>query len=178
MDLSNQAIKFVCILNIVEEAFNLPLFYQQLEFLEDTFQLPDSSHLRPNLQPSRVGTHCSSSFLLISSSMLPPDTGLQSEAERVLILGTKDSIARLFAFVCWSICKLHRQCMWEEGHTSQFSMIKQRPPATDLSGGKASADTLTPCRNNLAAEDAVDFHRSNLLSSVVLNWLWLELRAS
>ena len=44
----------------------------------------------------------------------------------------------------------------EEAHTSQVSRIKQRPPATDLSGPKASAESLTPRRNNLAAADAVD----------------------
>jgi len=42
-------------------------------------------------------------------------------------------------------------------HTSQFSRIKQRPPATDLSGPKASAESLTPRRSNLAVADAVDF---------------------
>jgi len=47
--------------------------------------------------------------------------------------------------------------MWEEDRTSQFSRIKQRPPATDLSGPKASAESLTPRRSNLAATDAVDF---------------------
>jgi hypothetical protein len=47
--------------------------------------------------------------------------------------------------------------MREEGHTSQFSRIKQRPPATDLSGPKASAESLTPRRSNLAVADAVDF---------------------
>ena len=47
--------------------------------------------------------------------------------------------------------------MREEDRTSQFSRIKQRPPAIDLSGGKASAESLTPRRNNLAVADAVDF---------------------
>ena len=47
--------------------------------------------------------------------------------------------------------------MDEEGHTSQFSRTKQRPPATDLSGPKASAESLTPRRSNLAVADAVDF---------------------
>ena len=44
-----------------------------------------------------------------------------------------------------------------EGHTSQFSRIKQRPPATDLSGPKASEESLTPQRSNLAVAIAVDF---------------------
>ena len=43
-----------------------------------------------------------------------------------------------------------------EGHTLQLSRIKQRPPATDLSGGKASAESLTLRRSNLAVADAVD----------------------
>ena len=46
--------------------------------------------------------------------------------------------------------------MREEGHTSQFSRIKQRPPATDLSGPNASAESLTPRSSNLAVEDAAD----------------------
>ena len=44
----------------------------------------------------------------------------------------------------------------DEGRTSQFSRIKQRPPATDLSGPKASADSLTPLSSNLAVATAVD----------------------
>ena len=44
-----------------------------------------------------------------------------------------------------------------ERRTSQFSRIKQRPPATDLSGPNASAESLTPRRSNLAVANAVDF---------------------
>ena len=55
----------------------------------------------------------------------------------------------------------------EGGHrTSQFSRMKRRPPATDLSGGKASAESLTARRTNLAEDDAVDF-QSGLFSFVV-----------
>ena len=43
------------------------------------------------------------------------------------------------------------------GHTTQLSRIKQRPPATDLSGGNTSAESLTPRRSNLAVSDTVDF---------------------
>ena len=64
--------------------------------------------------------------------------------------------------------------MWEEEHTSQFSRIKQRPPATDLSGPKALADSLTPRRSNLAVADAVDFQfdffSSAVFSSLLLGW--------
>ena len=42
--------------------------------------------------------------------------------------------------------------------------MKQRPPATDLSGPKASADSLTPQRNNLAVADAVDFQLEEFFS--------------
>ena len=42
------------------------------------------------------------------------------------------------------------------GHTSQFSRINQRPPATDLSGPKASVVSLTPRSSNLAVATAVD----------------------
>ena len=47
--------------------------------------------------------------------------------------------------------------MREEHRTSQFSRTKQRPLATDLSGPKASEESLTPRRSNLAAADVVDF---------------------
>ena len=46
---------------------------------------------------------------------------------------------------------------YEERQTSQLSKIKQRPPATDLSGPKASAESVTPRRSNLAVAYAVDF---------------------
>ena len=48
--------------------------------------------------------------------------------------------------------------------TSEFSRMKQRPPATDLSGPKTSAESLTPRRSNLADDDAVDF-QSGLFTS-------------
>jgi len=67
--------------------------------------------------------------------------------------------------------------MWEEEHTSQFSRIKQRPPATDLSGPKASADSLTPRRSSLAVADAVDF-QPDFLSSAVFGSLLPGLGAS
>jgi len=72
---------------------------------------------------------------------------------------------------------------WEE-HTSQFSKIKQRPPATDLSGLRASADLLTPRRSSLAAADAVDFQFDFFLSaafgSLLLGWgaSWVGLKTA
>ena len=54
-----------------------------------------------------------------------------------------------------------------DGHTSQFSRIKQRPPATALSGPKASAVSLTPRSSNLAVADAVDL-QSDLFSSATV----------
>jgi len=57
---------------------------------------------------------------------------------------------------------------WKEGYTSQFSRIKQRPPATDLSGPKASAESLTPRRTNLAVADAVDLQLGLLSSATAL----------
>ena len=49
--------------------------------------------------------------------------------------------------------------------TSQFSRMKQRPPATDLSGPKASAESLTARSTNLAEDEAVD-PQPGLFSSV------------
>ena len=41
--------------------------------------------------------------------------------------------------------------------TSQWSRIAERPPTTDLSGGKTSADSLTRLMASLVVEYAVDF---------------------
>ena len=46
---------------------------------------------------------------------------------------------------------------------SKFSRIKQRRLTTDLGGGKAFTEFLTPRRNNLAETEAVDF-QSDLFS--------------
>ena len=53
-------------------------------------------------------------------------------------------------------------------HTSEFSRIAQRPPTTDLSGGKASEDSFTARRNNLAVADVVDLQFDAFLSGVAL----------
>ena len=42
--------------------------------------------------------------------------------------------------------------------------MAERPPATDLSGGKASADSLTRLMVNLAVLYAVDFQSDPFLS--------------
>ena len=59
-----------------------------------------------------------------------------------------------------------RRSRIEMYHTSELSRIKHSTPATDLSGGKASAESLTPRRSNLTVEKAVDF-QSDLFSSAV-----------
>ena len=57
---------------------------------------------------------------------------------------------------CHCVLNICEHCgLWdiqEVVGTSTLSRIKQRPPATALSGGKASAASLTPRRVNLAAE--------------------------
>ena len=58
------------------------------------------------------------------------------------------------------------------GLTSQFSRMKQRPPATDLSGPKASAESLTPRSNSLAVADAVDFQFDLPASAVFGSFLF------
>ena len=101
---------------------------------------------------------------------------MQSEAKRALTLGASDSIACSFPFVRCNTCKHRGQYTWEE-HTSQFSRMKQRPPVTDLSGPKASADSLTPRRSSLAVADTVDFH-PDFFSPAVLGLLLLGWVAS
>jgi len=49
----------------------------------------------------------------------------------------------------------------------EFSKVKQRAVATDLSGPKAFAESLTP-RSNLAVEDAVAFEFDFSLSAAAL----------
>lgn len=61
--------------------------------------------------------------------------------------------------------------MRKGGYTSQFSRIKQSPPATDLSGPKASAESLIPRRSILAVADAVLDFRLDLVSSVLFGSL-------
>lgn len=81
----------------------------------------------------------------------------------------------LFAGVPMSIAE---SGYWTLGcHTSQFSKRKQRHPVTDLRGGKASEESFTPRRNNLAMADAVDFHWPDLFSAVAFNLSWSELSA-
>ena len=51
--------------------------------------------------------------------------------------------------------------------TSQWLRIAERPPATDLRGGKASEDSFTTSMANLVAAYAVELQR-DLLSDVSL----------
>ena len=60
---------------------------------------------------------------------------------------------------------------WKGRPTSLFSRIKQRPPATDLSGPKASAESLTPRRNSPTAADAVDFQFDSFLPPLLGSFL-------
>ena len=57
----------------------------------------------------------------------------------------------------------------------QLSRIKQRPPTTALSGPKASVDSLTPRRSNLAAEATVDPHSDLLSSSALVSTVGFEI---
>ena len=62
--------------------------------------------------------------------------------------------------------------MEEADCTSQWSRIAERPPRTDLSGGKTSEDSFTRLMANLVVEYAVDFQPDSFscaaLGSVVL----------
>ena len=55
-------------------------------------------------------------------------------------------------------------------HTSQLSRIAQSPPATDLSGGKASEALSAVRRNSLAAEATVGFQLDSSLGVAALSW--------
>jgi hypothetical protein len=66
--------------------------------------------------------------------------------------------------------------MQAKGRTSQFSRTKQRPPATDLGGPQASAESLTPRRSSLAVEDTVDFQFDFLFAATLGSALSLRQR--
>jgi len=104
-----------------------------------------------------VRAYRSSFSLLDFSPMSSSEAGAQSRSPSALTRGANDSIACLFTLVRWSICKRRGSSGALEGRTSQFSRMKQSPPATDLSGPKASAESLTPRRSNPAVADTVDF---------------------
>jgi len=53
----------------------------------------------------------------------------------------------------------------EMDHTSQWLKMAERPPATDLRGGKASEDSFIILMANFVVAYVVDF-QSDLLSSV------------
>ena len=100
--------------------------------------------------------YCSRVFLLDPSMTSPLGAGAQSDSERASIRGARDSIDCLFALVRWRTSQRCIRWTRKGKYTSQFSRIKQRPPATDLSGPKASAVSLTPRSMNLAPEEARD----------------------
>ena len=111
----------------------------------------------------RVEAYRSNFFRLSRSLGSPPETDPQSSSDRASTRGANDPIVSSFPFVRWDACKSrYRVC--KGGLTSQFSRMKQSPPATDLRGGKASAESLTPRRVSLAVADALDF-QSNFFSS-------------
>lgn len=95
-------------------------------------------------------------FLLDSSFSSPSETGPRSDSASELTRGAKCSIACLFSCGRWHGSKYYgSRNVWEVDNTSQLSRsrIEQRPPATYLRGGKASAESLTVQRSNLAVED-------------------------
>jgi hypothetical protein len=102
--------------------------------------------------------------LLASSSTSPSGTGALSDCASPSTRGISDSIVWRHAIVCCDNRKYHERCGMEEMDcTSQCCRMAERPPATDLSGGKASEDSFTRLMANLVVEYAVDF-QSDLLS--------------
>ena len=112
--------------------------------------------MRLNSWPRRVWAYCSNLCLRPRSLISPSGTGTQGNSASASTRGASDSIDCLFAFVRCGTCECHETVHGSRGHTSQFSRIKERPPAIDLSGPKKSVESLTPRRSNLAEADAVD----------------------
>ena len=101
--------------------------------------------------------HRPNTFLLDFSWVPCLEIGAESDSASALTRGANDSIASLFAVVRCDYCKCRESSKREVYHTSEFSRIAQRPPKTDLSGGKASEDSFTVRRINLAVAGTVDF---------------------
>ena len=119
-----------------------------------------SSSFLPNpiyqtwLSTQRKWTHFTSLFSLSFSLMSPRGIGVQSDLESTLTRGANNSMARSSTSVCWNNYKHCTLNVWKEVHTSQFSRIRQRVPATDLSGTKPLVVSLTPWSNEAVADKA------------------------
>jgi len=76
---------------------------------------------------------------------------------------------RRHATIFWNDCKhLGSDDAREANHTSQWFRMTERPPATDLRGGKTSEDSFTILMASLVVACAVDF-QSDLFSGTALD---------
>jgi len=90
--------------------------------------------------------------------------GAQSDSKSALMRGASDTMACSSTFVCWNDRKHCRLNVQGGRHTLQFSRIRQRPPARDLSGPEPFGESLTP-QSNLTIAEGRDF-ASDVVSSM------------
>ena len=108
-------------------------------------------------QSWRVCIYRSRTFLLSSSLTSPSGTGAPSDCANPSTRGINDSIVWRHLIVCWD-SREHREWGYmKDGCTSQCFRMAERPPATDLRGGKASEDSFTIWMASLVVEYALDF---------------------
>ena len=88
--------------------------------------------------------------------MIPP--ALQPGESMILSFDDRPLFAR-------STISIKSYMVWEMDCTSQWLRMAERPPATDLRGGKTSEDSFTILMANFVAAYVVDF-QSDLFSSV------------
>ena len=95
---------------------------------------------------------------LSSSLTSPSGAGALSVSASPSIRGINDSIVWRHAIVCWDSCEFHgRGNVKEVERTSQYCKMTERPPATDLRGGKTSEDSFTMLTASLVVAYVVDF---------------------
>ena len=78
-DVLNQTGKFICILDVVKKALNLPLVFQPLEFSKNSLQVPNS----PRLSDSTLDLGERALTVLAPLSLLLPRHRLEKWVHRV-----------------------------------------------------------------------------------------------
>jgi hypothetical protein len=157
-DILGKAIRPVHILSAVQEPCDPPPFFQWVEILENLIQSPSNPPTSDRVSTLEGGSYPLRIVLLLSSSTSPSGTGALRDCASPLTRGINDSIIWRHAIVCWDGGQCHGRCgVKEMDCTSQCSRIAERPPTTDLSGGKTSEDSFTRLMANLVVEYAVDF---------------------
>ena len=103
-----QTAELIRILGVAEEAFNVPLGFQQGQILTNVLQFPGNPPRETQSLTLFNATHRSNLFLRSRSLVSSLETGAQSNLASALTRGASDSIACLFALVRWGASKRYR----------------------------------------------------------------------